>query len=339
MACAGRSKGTSAPTTPSPETVAPVSMALLGGSEGFVPGDDSLDRLLDSPEVAEAGQRLLERLGNDPQLQPLYEGFTSRLATHPALMKALTALIEQLESPDQDPLTLAIARVSSALDGPQFDAALDQTFDRLLDRPDVDAAFERIAESLVDQARFGDRIGALLIEWQPELEAALGLPMDHEDFPARLQAHVEQPDRNRALHDLLAARMLADPSVREGLAAILDDEAFFAACAALVTSLFGSPDFESHTVDVLVVMLEQADTAQMKQRLDEVLVTPAMEQAVVTWADQVIASEAFLRFGDQLGKTLEDPNLQAELFDVLVGSPTRATARAHGSTGSTQRRS
>jgi len=244
MACAGRSRGTSAPLTPSSETVAPVSMALLGGSEGFVPGNDSVDRLLDSPEVAEAGQRLLNRLGSDPQLQPLYEGFTSRLSTHPALMKTLSALIEQRESPDEDPLTLAVTRLSSALDGPEFDAALDQSLDRLFERPDVDAAFERVAEALVEQARFGDRIGELLMAWRPELEAAIGVPMDHEDFPARLQAHVEQPDRNRALHELLGARLVADPSVREGFAAVLDDEAFFVACAALVTSLFRSPDFE-----------------------------------------------------------------------------------------------
>ena len=59
----------------------------------------------------------------------------------------------------------------------------------------------------------------------------------------------------------------------------------------------------------------QGQEQQLEQRLDRVLVNPTVEKAVVTWADRVVASEAFARFGQRLGMALDDPNLQAELFE------------------------
>jgi hypothetical protein len=73
-------------------------------------------------------------------------------------------------------------------------------------------------------------------------------------------------------------------------------------------------------------MLDEVDAEELGRRVDRVLVTPAIETAVVRWTDEVAASAAFTVVAERLGLVLEDPNLQAELFAIVVGAAAGPTA-------------
>lgn len=245
----------------------------------------------------------------------------------PALIEAFARLAAAEPGASIEETTERVtARLSEGIDGPAFDAALDASIDRLLDRPDVDAAFGRMAEALVERSHLVERLTALLMQWRPELEAAVGAPMDDERFEAQLEQHLGEPAREQALSRLLGSRLADDPGVRQGVAALLDDDAFFDACARLVRSLLESPEFHASASGVLIGMLEEVDAQELGRLVDRVLVTPPVERAVVAWVDDVTASAAFTTFSEQLGLVLDDPNLQAELFTIVVGAPAGPTA-------------
>ncbi|MCA9706731.1 MAG: hypothetical protein KDK70_12845 [Myxococcales bacterium] len=324
LGCARPSRGTEPPPR---ATVEPLSLALVGEGGGALADRGALDRLLEAPEVTAAGQRLLARLADDPALEPLYRGFMADLLQQPALLEAMAAMAARSPGLSIDELSAqVVTRLSEGIDGPVFDAALDGSLDRLLDQPSVDAAFGRLTSALIDRARLSERLSALLRQWQPELEAAVGVPMSDDRFLERFEAHVSAPQRSARLRELLRARVEEQPRIRQGLAALLDDEAFFRACAHLLQRVLESPGFEANTTAIFAGMLEQVDLAQMRQRVDRVLVTPEIERAVVAWVEEVIASEALTTLADQLGAVLDDPHLQAELFDVLVGASAGPTA-------------
>jgi len=323
--CAARTRG-GEPVAPA--TVAPLSRAMLDVSGGGLAQSDAIDRLFDAPEVTAAGERLWLRLGQEPTLTPLYERFLASLMEHPALLQSLAAMVAAAPDTSADELTTqAIARLSAGLDGPAFDAALDGSLDRLLDRPIVDAAFGRMAEALVEKARFSERLAALMLRWQPELEAAVGVSMSDARFTERFEQHLAVPARAGALRQLITDRMVDDPGVRASLAALLDDEAFSRACVTLVRTMLEVPAFRDDVTVLVVGMIEQVDAGELGRRVDRVLVTPAIEAAVVTWVDDVTAAQAFGALSDRLGLVLEDPNLQAELLAIVVGAPAHRTAK------------
>jgi hypothetical protein len=319
LGCAGRSRGRES-ESPSPPSVAPLSLAMLGTSAGGLTDGEAFDRLFEAPEVAAAGERLLGRLGQDPTLTPLYEGFTTRLFEQPAMLASLARLAMATPGISADELTAtAVARLS-------FDTALDRALDRLLDRPAVDAAFGRMADALVERAHITDRLAALMLHWRPELEATLGVPMTDERFGPRLAEHLGNLARTSAMQQLFADRMVDDPGVRESLAALLDDEAFLGACASVIRTLLESPDFQERAAAVIAGMLEEIDTEEMTVRVERVLVTPELEAALVKWSEETTASATFGTLGERLGAVLDDPNLQAELLAIIAGTSVGRTA-------------
>lgn len=324
MGCQRRA---SPPVTPDPARAAPVSRAMLGGGGVEISGRDAFDRLFESPEITAAGERLLQRLGADPSLEPLYTGFIESLLGQPALLQALLTLADQDPDASVESLSAEVGeRLSEAIDGPVFDAALDASIDRLLDRPDVDAAFERMTESLIEDGGFTDKLSELLVQWQPDLEDVVGVPMTDERFEERFDAHLAQPGRAAALEDLLAERIAGDPGIRAALADLLDDEAVFTACAALVTDLLTSEGFAEGATEVFAGMIVEVDAEELGRRVDAVLVNPGTEKAVVDWVDRVMEAPSFGAIGVRLGALLDDPNVQAELYGVLLGTPKGSAA-------------
>jgi hypothetical protein len=321
LGCAARSRP-SAP--PSPATAAPLSAAMLG-AEGVLTRGDVLDRLFEAPEVTAAGHRLLDRLAREPALVPRYDDFLARLFAHPAVLASFGRVAAPEGSVDALAETV-LARVSAGIDGPAFDTALDGALDRLFDRPHVDAAFGRMADAMVERARFTERLAALMLEGQPELEAAVGVPLADARFAERLEQHLAVPARASALRQLLAERVVDGPGVRTGFAALLDDEAFAGACTLAVGKLLDSPAFHDHAAGVLVGMIDEVDADELGRRVDRVLVTPAMEAAVIAWVDEVTASAAFGVLSEELGLVLEDPSVRAELLSIVAGVPARQTA-------------
>lgn len=316
-----------ASTPPDPAAAAPVSRAMLGEGGLAISGRDALDRLFEAPEVTAAGQRLLDRLGDDPSLAPLYAGFIQSLMQQPALLQALLTIADEDPGASIESLSAQVGeRLSEAIDGPEFDAALDASLDHLLDRPDVDAAFERLAEATIERGRFTDKLAALLVQWQNELEDVVGVPMGDERFEARFEAHLADSGRQAALEDLLSERVADDPGIREALAALIEDEAVFVACATLVTDVISSESFVSDTTDVFAGMIVGIDAEELERRVDRVLVTPATEQAVIAWLERIMAAPSFGRLADGLGALLDDPNVQAELYGVLLGTPKGSAA-------------
>ncbi len=328
LACAGRAASSRTPAeAPGPAITAPLSMAMLGAGEGGVGNSDMLDRLFDTPAVTQAGERLLDRLSTAPELEPQYEQFLAGLLEQPALMQAFAAVAAEQPGVSPEALTeRVVARLSEGVDGPEFDAALDGALERLLDRPPVDEAFARMAEALVERSRLAERLSALLRSWQPDLEAAVGVPMTDERFEDRFMAHLFEPGRTHALGVLVSERLVVDPAIPQSFAALLADDAFFAACASLVASMLSSPGFDERATAVFAGLIEKVDAAELERRVDRALVTPELERAVAVWADTVIKAESFGQVADRLGAVLDDPNVQAELFSVLVGPSPRPTA-------------
>lgn len=327
LACASRSAPSTPPEPPPTHAVAPLSVALMGGSDGSIASGASIDRLLAAPEVTAAGQRLLQRLGDDPALEPHYSSLLVDLLQQPAMTEAIAGMAARSPGASMEALTdQVVSRLTEGLEGPHFDAALDAALDRLLARPSVDAAFDRMASAMIERARISERLAALLLDWQTELEAAVGLPMRDEAFADRLAAHVREPERSRQLEELLGVRLAEDLQIREALAALLDDDAFAAACAHLLERVLTSSGFMANATAVLAGMVERVDAAELAARVDRVLVTPPIERAVVAWADEIIAARALTTFAQRIGAMLDDPNLQAELFDVLVGAAAGPTA-------------
>lgn len=329
--CAGRSRGgggeSEPPAAPAPPPAASLSLAMLGSNGEALTDGEAIDRLFAAPEVSAAGERLLARLGRDPALEPLYTGFTTRLWEQPALLESLTRIAAANPGGSvEDVAATAIGRFSAGVDAPAFDAALDVALDRLLDRPTVDAAFGRMSTVLVERARFRERLVALMLEWQPELEAAVGVPMSDERFAEEIGRHLADPARASAVRALFADRMVDAPGVRQGLVALLDDAAFVAACVAVVHTLLGDPGFDARAASVLAGMLDEVDREEMTRRIERALVTPELEAATVTWVEAVTASPAFATLAERLGAMLDDPSLQAELLAIVAGTPARRTA-------------
>lgn len=317
----------SAPTVPpDPSTAAPVSRAMLGGEGLDISGQHAFEALLDSPEVTAAGERILDRLGSDPSLEPLYAEFLESLMQQPALLDALMTLADQDPDASIESLSAQVGeRLGEAIDGPAFDAALDRSLDLLLDRPRVDDAFERLADATVSHG-FTDALAELVLRWQPDIEDAVGVAMTDESFEARFEAHLDQPGRAAALEELLVARIGEDPEIRSHFAALLDDEEVFVACAVLVTDVLSSDGFSAHSTDVFAGMIVGVDAEQLDLLVERALVTPQIEQAVVSWVERVMASPSFEALAIRFGRLLDDPNTQAELYDVLLGTPSRSAA-------------
>ena len=316
-------------TTPEPSTapVAPVSRAMLSRGGGGTGSFDAIDRLFEAPEVSAAGEKVLERLGSDPALEPLYSGFIAGMLEQPALTQAMVRLAQKNPDLSMEQLAAQVeTRLGEGVDSPAFDTALDQSLDRLLDRPDVDAAFERLADDLLTQGQFVDTLAALLIQWQPDLEAAVGVPMTDPGFEARFEAHLAQPGRSEALESLLEAHLVDSPAVRQGLVALIEDQVFYDACAELIRSLLTSPRFDADATAVFAAMIEGVPEAELHQRVDTVLVNPQTEAMAVKWVDQIRTSPAFGALAQGLGDILRDPAVQAELHGVLIGPPARQTA-------------
>ncbi len=330
VACKSRSGASSRAPEPPEAAVQPLSMALVGAGPGAVVSADIFDRVFDTPTVSAAGRQLFERLSQEPSLSPRYEQFLQGLLGQPVLLATLAKMAENAPpgSSVDDLSEVVMVRLAAGLEGPAFDAALDASLDRLLAQPSVDAAFERMAAALVDRSQLTARVSALMLEWQLDLEVAVGVPMSHADFPERLEAHVEQGGRGEAMRELLGQRMLLRPKTLDSMAALIGDDAFFVACTGLVRGLLDSPDLQERTTLVFVAMIEQADATQLGRRVDDVLVTSEVEQAVARWADEVTASAALTDFAVTLGEALDDPNLQAELYDVLIGASGSRTALA-----------
>ncbi|MCH9680680.1 MAG: hypothetical protein K0V04_04530 [Deltaproteobacteria bacterium] len=327
LGCAGRSRGTASTPTPPPTTAAPLSMAILGAGAGGVAGRDALDRLFEAPEVTAAGERLLDRLGAAPSLEPRYATFVENVMSRPAMVEAYAALAASNPGGSVEQLTEQIgARLSEGIDGPAFDGALDRALDRLLDRPAVDGAFGELAQALIDRGRFLERLAALLQQWQPDIEAAVGVPMMDERFDARLEQYLDDPARSGALEQALTERIADDPKLRAALAGLLDDDAFFAACETLFQGLLDDPQFQDAATSVLAGLVMEVDATELEARVDRLLVTPDVEHSVVRWAHEVGETAAFDSIADQLGALLDDPNVQGEMFDALVGTVRQQTA-------------
>ena len=162
--------------------------------------------------------------------------------------------------------------------------------------------------------------------YQADLEDVVGLPMGDERFEARFEAHLADSGRQAALEDLLSERVADDPGIREALAALIEDEAVFVACATLVTDVISSESFVSDTTDVFAGMIVGIDAEELERRVDRVLVTPATEQAVIAWLERLMEAPSFGRLADSLGALLDDPNVQAELYGVLLGTPKGSAA-------------
>lgn len=330
LGCAARSRGTEPPPAssgPAPAPVTSLSRAMLGTNVAGLADGKAVDRLFEAPEVTAAGGRLLERLGQEPSLEPLYTDFMARMLEQPALIASMTKLAAADPGGSVDGLvTTALARLSAGIDGPAFDAALDGALDRLLGRPLVDAAFGRMAEVLVERSRLSDRLAALLVEWRPELEAAVGVPMTDERFAARLEQHLADPARASAIQQLFGDRMVDDAGVRQGLTALIDDAAFLAACTGVVHTLLDGPGFHERAATVIAGMIEEVDEGELTARVERLLLTPEIEAAVVQWTEQVTASPAFGTLAERLGAVLDDPNLQAELLAIVAGTVAHRTA-------------
>lgn len=330
--CAGRSRASEPPAPapargPSPPPVESLSRAMLGTNVAGLADGEAIDRLFEAPEVTAAGGRLLERLGQDASLEPLYTDFTARMFEQPALLAAMTKLAAADPGGSVESLvSTALARLSTGIDGPAFDTALDRALDRLLDRPTVDAAFGRMAERLVERSRLSERLAALLLQWQPELEAAVGVPMSDERFPSRLEQHMSDPARASAIQALFADRMVDDAGVREGLAALIDDAAFLAACTRVVHALLGGPDVHERSAAVFAGMIDEVDAGELTARVERVLLGPELEAAVVAWTEDVTACASFGTLAERLGAVLDDPNLQAELLAIVAGTAGQRTA-------------
>ncbi len=326
LGCAGRAP-TREPASPPSPPVASLSLAVLGTNVAGLADGEAMDRLFAAPEVTAAGERLLGRLGQEPSLAPLLEGFTAHLFEQPALIQSIASLAVASPGISVDELTsVALARLSTGVDGPAFDAALDRGIDRLLDRPTVDEAFERMAETLVERAHIRDRLAALMLHWRPELEAAVGVPMTDERFVSRFEAHLADPARAAAMQQLFTDRMIDDPGVRTGVAALLDDDAFLAACTGVARTLLGSPAFSASAAAVLAGILDEVDTEELSRRVEGTLVTPELEATMVTWVDAITKSTAFGALAERLGAVLDDPNLQAELLAIIASASTGRTA-------------
>lgn len=330
LGCAARSRGTEPPpaaTAPAPPPVTSLSRAMLGTHVAGLTNGEATDRLFEAPEVAAAGGRLLERMGQEPALEPLYTDFMARMLEQPALVAAMTKLAAADPGGSVEGLvTTALARLSAGIDGPAFDAAIDGTLDRLLERPAVDVAFGHMAEILVERSRLSDRLAALLVEWRPELEAAVGVPMVDERFASRLEQHLADPARASAVQQLFADRMVDDAGVRQGLAALIDDAAFHAACASVVRTVLEGPGFHERAAAVIAGMIEEVDEHELAVRVERLLLTPQLEAAVVRWTEEVTANAAFGTLAERLGAVLDDPSLQAELLAIVAGTAAHRTA-------------
>lgn len=324
--CARRSTPAPQPP-PDPVAVASLSRAVLAADEGQRLVEDAFDRLFAAPEVTAAGERLLQRLGDAPRLQPSYEAYLGDLLASPAFMAAVVrvASSEPGRSPEQIADSLA-ARVDAAFESPELDAAFDAVMDELFERPAIDRATERLGGDLVDRSGAVQTIAKLALAWRPDLEAAVGVSMDAPSFEARFEAYMDEPRRAAAVSRVISENMATDPRMVAAVAGLVDGAGMLEITADCIHDVLEAPGFRDATIEVLAALIEGRDRAALQAELQRLLERPEVEAAIVRWFQGLGELRETATLSTALGEIFADPAVQAQLYAALIGVPRGRTA-------------
>jgi hypothetical protein len=321
-ACGSRSAPVSSAPEPDPIAVRSMSRFVLAADDGDRMIERALDRLLAAPEVSAAGDRLLARLGEAQMLQPSYEAFLGELLGSPAFMGVVAKVA--LSQPGAGPEAVAeslMTRVQAALQGPVFDTAVDDALDRLFDEPVIDAAIDRFAADLVDRSGAEDAIAQMLVDWRPDLEAAIGVSMAAPSFPDALSAWLSEPTRTAAMERVIAVRMAEDPRLVQAIAALVDSPRFFEITAARLREILETSGFRTDAVSVLAALIDDGEAAALEASVEHLLLRPEIAAAIAGWFRDLGELTETHTLARAFGQVFADPATRAELHRALIGVP------------------
>lgn len=322
-------RATTSPSADSEDSArkAAASLARIGlPAGGGTSIDAKYDALFDSPALSAAGERFLDRVGAAPELAPQFEAFLAALVGDARFLAAAGGLLAQ------DPtggIEAIASRLEQGIDDPTVEAALDTSLDTLFDSKAVDDAAGRLATTLLEHSDLVPRMTQLLLAWQPDLEAALGVPMHHADFEARWQAHLAQDDRSGQVERLVLDHLVAEGSVPQAIVALVESDGFLQVAVDRLTALLGDPAFVNAGIDVFVAIIAGKDPEATAAKIEALVLGPAVSSTAVKWLDDIAALPETAAIGGALGAILDDPELVAQLHAIVVGVPARRTAQAH----------
>lgn len=284
--------------------------------------DVAFDRLLAAPQVDAAGERLFEKLAGAPELQTHFQTFVAEIPGNAGFQAALVQVMaEDPTAPPETVATTVASRMERAIDGPDFDAALDLGIDRLFDRSEVDAAIEMLVQAMLEPAQLEQRFATMILDWQDDLEAAVGVPLAAPQFEAAFVDYLEEGDRAQQLEVVISERIAGDPRIVEALAALIDSDAMRNSLVERTETILADPGFRGQAIELLAMLATGPEPAALHERTQALLVRADVVDALVGWLEDLARAPQTQALGEVIGEVLGDPSTTAELATVLLGPP------------------
>ncbi len=281
---------------------------------------DLVEAAFGDPEVGKSGEKVLAALGNDPALQPGFEAILGELQKQPAMTRLVQRLVREHPTYSSDQIgELAGARIEGVTNGPEFDKAFGQVFDRVMERPLVSSKFDLL----------GDKIGN-----NPHIVRMLSGTIDGAATEATWRKRVlelgggKAPDKKRATELLLDhtfsnarlerfyARLFSLPVMKRELARtaheMLEAPSFTRHAVRATRALVEDADFQRHAVDAIAALVEdEQERAPLSQALGRPLECAAFESALSSFLQAVTSDPELGAIGDRaLARIAADPELK-----------------------------
>lgn len=242
------------------------------------PLERAFTQLASAPEVIEAGEKLLARVGQQPRIEQPSAAFFATLQATPGMRAALAEYARANPQLELDAITAGfVSHVDVRLTRPELaqQVALELGEQLGAAGPVLGGALLREASGA---ARLADRVADRLID--PELASALDQRLGSDPVKRADRLHRHLADPRRAADVLLAlAEALRGPAGVRLLAGLLDDETLAPAFADALARVLEDSQFR----DQVALVFEQAlaaelDPPALERELDALLALPVIER-------------------------------------------------------------
>ena len=269
------------------------------------------------PELSEAIERLLARLGQDPQLEAASDRFFTAVQDGPALRASLAAYARANPELDLSELTTGfVAHVDERLTRPAIAEAVSATL-----RAEVRDADAALAKAVVVEAELAELLAeAMLVRLgDPEVETSLAqrLGQDRATLEARLIERFAEPRRAGFALEALGEALGSEAGTLV-LVTIVDHEQTATLVAeALTRALDDAAVRERGEALFALALADELDAKAFERELGELLAEPAVAREATVLLTS-LARAKFVR--EQLAALVAVVVVQPEFGQRLVAA-------------------
>jgi hypothetical protein len=275
-------------------------------------------QLAASPEVVEAAEKLLARVGQDPELETRTAEFFGVLQTTAGIRIGLAEYARANPDLDVEAITTGfVGHVQARLTRTELVSWLES---RLAERigaagPVLGAALLREAGGV---ARLADRVADALVD--PALASALDQRLGRDPQRRAERLHQQLGDPRRCTDLLLAlVERLHGPAGAALLAGLLDDEALAPMFAHALARVLDDEGFRDAAAELFeLTMAAELEPPALDRELDALLALPVVErEAAAILAELARLPSVRERVDGFVDRFATTPEFEAALLDVI----------------------